>query len=219
MKARARVRPTCPWKCSLNYGCCFACPGSVGPALARGGWQPFRPHQWARPRHPSTGVRQLRMTIAKADFVNDSGLSDCLLWRGSSPGPPPRLAWGAVTERLVQALMVVEFEVGRRCRGAPGPHSRTVRQSRSTKMLSASAPVHTDRHPIAAQQAGKAVVGELATLVGVEDFGFPVEQPCFQPSTQKPASIMIRHSRSQNVTAQPVHDRDQVKKPVASGYR
>ena len=101
------------------------------------------------------------------------------------------LVRGAVTERLVQALVVVEFEVGgdsvARLRhivvglevdffvleAAPQPFHEDV-------VGKAAAPVHADRHPVAAQHAGETFAGELAALVGVEDLGPPLAQRLLQ---------------------------------------
>src|SRR2546427_244806 len=102
-----------------------------------------------------------------------------------------QLTRGAVTERLVQALVVVEFEVG----GDAAARLRHVLVGLEINFLvletapqplhedvvgEPAAAVHADRDAVGVQHTSKASVGELAALVGVEDLGLPLFQRLFE---------------------------------------
>src|SRR5271163_2837546 len=187
-----------------------------------------------RPRRQSvdyrldlTSTALARLTKPVAHDVEHRASANCC--HGAHPQALlQELARGAVTERLVQALVVVEFEVGgdplARLRhilvgfeidlfvleAAPQPFNEDV-------VGKATAAVHADRHPVAAQHAGEAVVGELAALVGVEDLGPSLAQSVFQGLDAEARIEQIGQAPRQHVAAHPVHHRDQVKKPA--GHR
>ncbi len=76
------------------------------------------------------------------------------------------------------------------------------------------ATVHADGNSVVTQHAGEVLVGELATLVGVEDIGVPLAQRFRQGRDAKAGVEQVRQSPSEDVAAHPVHDGDQVEKAV-----
>src|SRR5947207_1377939 len=77
----------------------------------------------------------------------------------------------------------------------------------------AAAAVHADGDAVSAQQRSEAIVGELAALVGVEDLGSALAQRFLQRLDAE-TGLEIGEAPRQHITADPVHHRDQVKKPL-----
>src|SRR5205807_1904183 len=80
-----------------------------------------------------------------------------------------------------------------------------------------AAAVHADRDPVGAQHPSKAMVGELAALVGVKDLWLSLGQRLLQRLDAEAGLEQIGEAPRQHVAAHPVHHRNQVKKAVRHG--
>src|SRR5215471_6787705 len=122
------------------------------------------------------------------------------------------LARGAVTQRLVQALVVVEFKVGgdaaaRLYHAVVSLEVNFLVLDAAPQALNedvvgkAAAAVHADRNAMGAQQRSEAIVGELAALVGVEDLGSAVAQRFLQRLDAEAGLEQIGEAPRKHITA------------------
>ncbi len=76
-------------------------------------------------------------------------------------------------------------------------------------------PIHRDRDLSALEDAGEVEAGELASLIGIEDFRLAVSIQCLvQGLNAEPGIHGVRQPPRQNMTGGPVHDCDQVQEPA-----
>lgn len=74
----------------------------------------------------------------------------------------------------------------------------------------ASPAIHADQDILGFESSGKCVAGELRTLIGVENVGRTMPQGMVESRAAKCRVQARRDFPTQYVTAEPVHDRDQL---------
>ena len=166
-------------------------------------------------------------------FFTAAPLDSSKALNSGGPGAGPRgfasridMEWSFVAKGLVRPLMIVELKVG------PEPFNAlenifivpdvdlfvldgTPQSFDEDVVEGPTSSVHADGHSIFLEHFYEVVTGKLRPLVCIENFRLPPAQGVIQSLQAKVSVQSNRNGPRQNVTAEPVHDGNQVDESLA----